>query len=274
MQLRQSYLGIVLLSAGVVFAQTPDNPEVTQARATIEKLRTLVAAGAAPRVQLERAEDQLADAEDAALLRKTLYGQELTDEQCDEMIAAANRRLERRKKALDEGQKLVAAKVASELSLGTFEEELDGAEKEVALAESRAKLTHALAEMARAEEVLQTKLAEQPSEAPGIAERFDGDGIFNMAKFAKVDAEFEHEFGKALPVSAMGETAVHRSLGFDHRGRVDVAIFPDAPEGIWLREYLTKNRIPYFAFRQAVPGKATGAHIHIGPMSTRLKLGG
>ena len=95
-----------------------------------------------------------------------------------------------------------------------------------------------------------------------------------MATFAKVDAAFERRFGKTLPVSAMGETAVHRTLGFDHRGRVDVAIFPDTAEGNWLRDYLSKNRIPYFAFRQAVPGKATGAHIHIGPMSTRLKLGG
>ena len=38
--------------------------------------------------------------------------------------------------------------------------------------------------------------------------------------------------------------------------------------------YLLDRHIPYFAFRQAVPGKATGAHIHIGPMSTRFKLGG
>jgi hypothetical protein len=72
----------------------------------------------------------------------------------------------------------------------------------------------------------------------------------------------------------MGDTAVHRALGFDHRGRVDLAINPDQPEGVWLREYLTANKIPFFAFRQAVPGKATGAHIHLGPMSTHLKLGG
>ena len=75
-------------------------------------------------------------------------------------------------------------------------------------------------------------------------------------------------------MSAVGETSLHRALGFDHRGRVDVAIHPDQPEGRWLLEFLTENRIPYFAFRQAVPGKATGAHIHIGPMSTHLKLGG
>jgi hypothetical protein len=61
-------------------------------------------------------------------------------------------------------------------------------------------------------------------------------------------------------------------MGFDHRGRVDVAVSPDQPEGKWLMRYLETNRIPYFAFRMAVAGKATGAHIHIGPQSTRLKV--
>jgi hypothetical protein len=85
-----------------------------------------------------------------------------------------------------------------------------------------------------------------------------------------VSAAFEHRFSKPLPVSAMGETAVHRAMGFDHRGRVDVALNPDQPEGLWLRRYLEARRIPYFAFWQAAHGKATGAHIHIGPESTRL----
>ena len=90
----------------------------------------------------------------------------------------------------------------------------------------------------------------------------------------KVEMAFAGQFGKPLPVSAMGDTAVHRSMGFDHRGRVDVAVNPDQPEGVWLREYLVENKITFFAFRQAVPGKATGAHIHLGPMSARYKLGG
>ena len=36
--------------------------------------------------------------------------------------------------------------------------------------------------------------------------------------------------------------------------------------------YLESKQIPYFAFRMAVPGKATGAHIHVGPESTKLAL--
>jgi hypothetical protein len=39
---------------------------------------------------------------------------------------------------------------------------------------------------------------------------------------------------------------------------------------VWLRRYLQSQKIPYYAFTHAVPGKATGAHIHIGPGSTRL----
>jgi hypothetical protein len=107
-----------------------------------------------------------------------------------------------------------------------------------------------------------------------VVDRYEGDGTFTPVEFTRIESAFATRFGKAIPVSAMGETAVHRALGFDHRGRVDVAIYPDTPEGVWLRQYLAQNHIPYFAFRHAVPGKATGAHIHIGPMSTRLKLGG
>jgi hypothetical protein len=264
----------VLLCVIPAFAQSDDDPEVARAKAGIERLRTLVDAGALPRVQLEKAEDALADAHDAAFLRKTLYGQDLTAEQSDEMISAAARRFERRKKAFDEAKKLVDAGVESQLSLGTFLDELDRARKESDLADSRAKLTMQLAEMARAEEAVVAHLATEPSEAPKIAERFDGNGSFNANMWTKVETAFAGKFGKPLPVSAMGETAVHRALGFDHTGRVDVAIHPDQPEGVWLREYLTEKNIPYFAFRQAVPGKATGAHIHLGPMSTRFKLGG
>jgi len=252
----------------------PEAPEMARAKSNIEKLRTLVAAGAAPRNQLERAEEQMADAEDAAFLRKTLYGQDLTAEQADEMIAAAERRVQRRQKSFEAAQKLVTAKVAPAISLDAPLSDVEQARKEYALAESRAKLTRELAEMARAEEDFELKQAQQSPEANTLAERFDGDGVFNTSQLNQIENAFEGQFGKPLPVSAMGETAVHRSLGFDHRGRVDVALLPDAPEGVWLRDYLTQHRIPYFAFRHAVPGKATGAHIHIGPGSTRIHFGG
>jgi hypothetical protein len=271
-------VGVTCVCAQNVPAGSYDPPEVARAKATIEKLKSLVDAGVLPRAQLEKAESALGDAEDEALLRKTLYGTDLTDEESDAMMAAANRRFERRKKVVDDVRKLVEDGVTSQLSLSTFLEELDFARKECDLAETRAQLAHQLSQMAQAEEALEAKLARDPLGASGdassLAYRYDGDGVFSLGTFSRVEVEFEKHFGKPLPVSALGETAVHRALGFDHRGRVDVALHPDQPEGLWLREFLTENHIPYFAFRQAVPGRATGAHIHIGPMSTHLKLGG
>src|SRR5260370_37169505 len=105
--------GLVLVAcASCVFAQTEDPPEVMRAKAGIERLRSLVEAGVAPRAQLAQAEAAVVDAEDAALLRRTVYGNDLTDDQADEMLAAATRRLDRRKQALYEGKKLVDRGVA------------------------------------------------------------------------------------------------------------------------------------------------------------------
>ena len=266
---------VLALCAGFLRAQSaPENPQITRARERLEKIKELVAAGAVPRAQLTQAQDEIADAEDAGILARTVYGQDLTDAQSEEMIAAAERRYERRQKAVDKQQMLVDAGVATLPSLAQFQEDRDLARNELDRARDRAQTVHDLTVMAQAEKSLDERLENAPTTAHDIAERFDGNGSFTPQTFARVESAFEAKFGKPLPVSAMGETAVHRALGFNHTGRVDVAVHPDQPEGVWLREYLTEQHIPYFAFRQAVPGKATGAHIHMGPQSTRLAHGG
>src|SRR5205085_3398091 len=125
-------------------------------------------------------------------------------EQADDMLAAAARRRDRREKAFADAEKLVDARVAPVTSLDPPRGDLDLAQKEYALAETRANLTRELAAMVSAEEDLDTKLAQQPSEAHTLAERFDGDGIFTTPQFAKVESAFESRFRKPLPVSAMG----------------------------------------------------------------------
>jgi multidrug resistance efflux pump len=251
-------------------AQTSIDPEVARAQIELNRVQAMVQTGALPRGQLKKAEAAVEDAEDAATVRKSIYNQDLTGDEADEMVAAAARRFERRKQAFDDAKKLVDAGVMPAQSLTNLRQDMDFARRENDLADTRAALAHEAIEIAQGEEALQAQLAEHPAEVPKIAERFDGDGVFTPQIFQRVETAFTSRFGKALPVSANGETAVHRALGFDHRGRVDVAINPDQPEGVWLREYLTQNRIPFFAFRQAVPGKATGAHIHLGPISTHL----
>lgn len=267
--------GLLLLCAIAAFSQTvSDNSVVDQARARLESLRALVDAGAVPRAQLAQAQENLADAQDAAFLRQTLYGQDLTEAVADDMMAAANRRLERRNRAFDQTKKLVDAGVATQSSLDPLLEEVHRARQECDLAADRAQTVRELTIIVESERPVDERLADAQQNSYQLGERHDGDGIFNMSTFVSIEAAFEKRFGKPLPVSAMGETAVHRALGFDHRGRVDVALHPDDPEGIWLREYLDLKRIPYFAFRQAVPGKATGAHIHLGPGSSPLAHGG
>jgi hypothetical protein len=73
-------------------------------------------------------------------------------------------------------------------------------------------------------------------------------------------------------VSAFGQTATHARLGFDHRQALDVAVHPDSPEGKGLIQYLRGQGISFIAFRGALSGSATGAHIHIGPPSRRVTL--
>jgi hypothetical protein len=264
----------LLVCATAVLGQTSIDPEVARAQIELNHIRAMVETGALPRAQVQKAEAAVADAQDAATIRKSIYNQDLTQDQADDLVAAAARRLERRKKAYDDAKNLVDMGAMPSHSLTNPLQEMDFARKEYDLAETRAKLAQQAIEMAEAEEAVQAQLAEHRSVMPSIAERFDGDGIFTSQILQRVETAFASHFGKPLPVSANGETAVHRALGFDHRGRVDVAVHPDQPEGVWLREYLMQHRIPFFAFRQAVPGKATGAHIHMGPMSTRIVAAG
>ena len=137
------------------------------------------------------------------------------------------------------------------------------------LARSRSELIKELITMARVERTMES--TPDSGTFIGGREHYEGNGIFDESKQLRpLESAFAAQFDKPLPVSADGETAVHRALGFDHRGRVDVAINPEQKEGQWLMTYLKNRKIPFYAFTHAIPGKATGAHIHIGPGSTRL----
>jgi hypothetical protein len=99
--------------------------------------------------------------------------------------------------------------------------------------------------------------------------RFNGATLWSLSDAAKIESFFVKAFGRALPVSALGQTATHDRLHLDHRNAMDVAVHPDSKEGQSLVSYLRQAGIPFIAFRSAVPGAATGAHIHIGKPSPR-----
>lgn len=101
--------------------------------------------------------------------------------------------------------------------------------------------------------------------------RFNGSGSWLLSDAWRVESFFAARFGRKLPVSAYGQSDLHARWGFDHRQSLDVGLHPDSPEGQALIAYLRDAGIPFIAFRSAVPGSATGPHIHIGRPSQRLR---
>lgn len=100
--------------------------------------------------------------------------------------------------------------------------------------------------------------------------RFNGGTLFKIGDASRVEKFFMETFGRSLPISALGQTATHDRLRFDHRDAMDVALHPDSREGQSLLNFLRRAGIPFVAFRGSVPGTSTGAHIHIGKPSPRL----
>ena len=95
-------------------------------------------------------------------------------------------------------------------------------------------------------------------------------GSWSIGNLSQVQQFFSQTFGRALPVSTIGQSATHNRMGWDHRNSVDIGIHPDSQEGRALMSYLQMSGIPFLAFRAAVPGVSTGPHIHIGFPSHKL----
>lgn len=255
-----------------------ESSAIRQAREQLEHVQKLAEAGAASRKDVEKATLALRQAQDDSVIAETLNApiavEDLTEEQSSEATGAASRRLVRQQERLAEQAQLVAQGVAPRTSLVAFEEDVESARNLVAAMEQRARSLGEIAAMIRAEEEVTDTQADQPSIADGAIARitrFAGENKFGNEEFKRVLLEFEKKFDRKLPVSARGETALHRSMGFDHRGRVDVALNPDGVEGRWLMRFLEQQKYPFFAFRTAVRGQATAPHIHMGPPSTRYR---
>jgi hypothetical protein len=139
-------------------------------------------------------------------------------------------------------------------------------------------LRHAVteADIAITEAVLGEKVLRMPVLPAGgftqTAEltRFNGAFKWSIKDTPRIERFFAQTFGRNLPITALGQSHTHNRLGFDHRDAIDVGLHPDSAEGRSLIDYLRKSGIPFLAFRQAVPGAATGPHIHVGRPSARL----
>ena len=251
-------------------------PALLRAEQQLESVKRMVDAGVTARSKLKDAEAAVEAAKDDAILARTLYGelrvQDLSEQQANEMRTAAERQLMRQKARLESASKLVQQGVTPQSGLGDLALEIERASQTVELANQRSHLVLELIEMARMELAQADAAADTPDAPLLVAERFVGVGTLRVDDIKRINLAYARKFSRSLPVTANGETAVHRSMGFDHRGRIDVGLTPDSEEGSWLRRYLENAKIPFLAFRRMIPGQATAPHIHIGPPSNRIKV--
>ena len=160
--------------------------------------------------------------------------------------------------------------------------ELEKGEQAVQTAQGRVDETRRAidaADHATAEAAAMEALAALPPPAPGehqqtpALSRYQGPAIWSLPTLVpKLQQLFATRLSRGLPISALGQTALHDRLGFDHRNAMDVAVYPDSPEGKALIEYLQAEGIPFIAYRGAVPGSSSGAHVHVGQPSPRTTV--
>ena len=113
------------------------------------------------------------------------------------------------------------------------------------------------------------RLARQSLVRTSAFTRFTGAPGWGIGEAWKVQRFFSDTFKKQLPIAVFGQGAIHDRWRLDHRNAMDISLHPDSAEGQALLNFLQKNGVPYLAFRSAIPGTATGPHIHIGRPSHR-----
>ena len=99
--------------------------------------------------------------------------------------------------------------------------------------------------------------------------RYNGVGAWSLSQAGKIEVFFQQTFKRPLPIAVFGQGAIHNEWRLDHHNAMDIQLNPDGAEGQALINFLQSNGIPFSAFRIAIPGVATGPHIHIGMPSHR-----
>ena len=189
-------------------------------------------------------------------------------------IAAAETRLEELRKLVADGLIARVELEAAEQKLAALRNTLTATQTQISdsdklIAQVKSDQARAAAEAARPKIKLVSKPYSPLNSSTAILK---GTSLssWSLSNLSNIQSFFSSTFGHALPTSAIGQSVTHNHLGYDHRNAVDVALHPDSAEGRGLIAYLQANNIPFLAFRSAIPGVATGPHIHIGLRSHRL----
>ena len=183
-------------------------------------------------------------------------------------VKRAEEKLEVSKKLLAEGLIAKTQVEENERALAAAKQKI--AETNRAMSNADEQVAAVLVEAAANEEISKNlRLARQGLVRTSAFTRFTGTGGWNLGEAWKIQRFFSDTFNKQLPIAVFGQGAIHERWRLDHRNAIDIQLHPDGAEGRALLNFLQKNGIPYLAFRAAIPGTATGPHIHIGRPSHR-----
>ncbi len=172
------------------------------------------------------------------------------------------------KKLLAEGLIARAQVEENEHALALEKQKVEETRRQMTNAD--AQIAGVLVETAADEEIAKNlRLAKQTLIRTSAFTRYTGSGGWNLSDAGKIQRFFSDTFHKQLPIAVFGQGAIHDRWRLGHHNAMDIQLHPDGVEGQALLDYLQRNGIPYLAFRSAIPGTATGPHIHIGRPSHR-----
>jgi len=183
-------------------------------------------------------------------------------------LKKAEEKLEVSKKLLAEGlipktqlEEYERAVAVAKQKIAETNRSMTGADEQVAAVLVEAEANEQIAKNLR--------LAKQGLVRTAAFTRYTGAGGWNLGDSWKIQRFFYDTFNKQLPIAVFGQGPIHDRWRLDHHNAMDIQLHPDGVEGRALLGFLQKNGIPYLAFRSAIPGTATGPHIHIGRPSHR-----
>ena len=185
-------------------------------------------------------------------------------------ISKAEAKLQELRQWVSEGLIAVAELDAEEQKFVALRGQLQATQKQIADSDTRVAQIKAEQELAKKQATAPVKLVARQYgtlSTKAMMLRYNGPVAWSPGSLNTIQNFFSSKFGHSLPTSAVGQSATHNRLGYDHRNAVDVALHPDSTEGRALIDYLQGQGIPFLAFRGAIPGVATGPHIHIGSPS-------
>ncbi len=183
-------------------------------------------------------------------------------------VTKAEEKLEVSKKLLAEGLIAKAQLEESERAVIAAKEKVSETKRQMTGADEQ--IAAVLVETAANEQIAKDlRLARQRLVRTSSFTRFAGGSGWSIGEAWKVQRFFSDTFKKQLPIAVFGQGAIHERWRLDHRNAMDIQLHPDGVEGRALLNFLEKQGIPYLAFRAAIPGTATGPHIHIGRPSHR-----